>query len=128
MKSHAFFFGLVIAMRTVAIPVTNQDLESRSGINYISRPGYYPTFFDPFTGYPGTLPSGSNWIFDLGTLYPGGAERWGNNEYETYTSDPSNIHVTAQFTLAITPRLTTTGWTSARIETQRSDFKAKEGG
>ena len=128
MKSLAFVLGLVGAVKAVAIPENNQGVHMRSGSDYISRPGFYPTFFDSFTGYPGTLPSSSNWIIDLGTSYPGGAERWGNNEYETYTSDTSNLQVTSQSTLAITPRLTAAGWTSARIETQRSDFMAKEGG
>ena len=127
MKLLALGLGLVVAVHAITIP-ENQNRQSRSGINYISRSGYYPTFFDSFTGYPGTLPSSGNWIIDLGTSYPGGAERWGNNEYETYTSDTSNIHLTSQSTLVITPRLTATGWTSARIETLRSDFKAKAGG
>ncbi|KAH8592283.1 concanavalin A-like lectin/glucanase domain-containing protein [Bisporella sp. PMI_857] len=91
--------------------------------------GYKPTFFDSFRGEPGSLPSSSNWIFDLGTQYPGGAERWGNNEFETYTDSTSNVHITKANTLAITPRKDSKGaWTSARLETQRSDFVAAKGG
>lgn len=128
MKSLTFVLGLIVAARAVAIPEHNQNLHLRSAINSISKPGYYPAFFDSFTGYPGTLPSSSNWIIDLGTSYPGGAEKWGNNEYETYTSSTSNIHLTSASTLAITPQLTPSGWTSGRIETQRSDFVARPGG
>ncbi|KAH7360737.1 concanavalin A-like lectin/glucanase domain-containing protein [Rhexocercosporidium sp. MPI-PUGE-AT-0058] len=98
-------------------------------INTFSKPGFKQTFLDTFTGIPGTIPSSRNWIFDLGTSYPGGAPRWGNNEFETYTKDPSNIHITPQGTLAIIPQLSKKGeWTSSRIETQRSDFVAAKGG
>ena len=92
-----------------------------------NKSGYIPTFFDAFVGQPGSLPSSYNWIFDVGTQYPGGAARWGNNEYETYTTSPSNIQITQNQTLTITPRLASGTWTSARIETQRDDFVALPG-
>lgn len=95
----------------------------------ISRPGYYLTFFDSFTGNPDTLPSSNKWIIDLGTSYPGGAARWGNDEYETYTDSTANIHLTNASTLLITPLLSAAAtWTSGRIETQRCDFAAGQGG
>ncbi|KAF7592474.1 hypothetical protein BBP40_000209 [Aspergillus hancockii] len=77
------------------------------------------------------LPSSEHWIFDLGTKYPvdDAAPHWGNNEAEVYTNSPANVHVTSSSTLAITPRLSSNGtWTSARIETRRSDFAATPGG
>jgi beta-glucanase (GH16 family) len=127
MLSLVFIVCLLASAKAAVLPQENEILQPRT--NSISRPGYYPMFYDSFTGYPGTLPSSSNWIFDLGTSYPGGAPQWGNNEYETYTSDPSNIHITSQSTLAITPCLSTSGkWTSARIETRRSDFRVEAGG
>ena len=91
-------------------------------------PGYSLTFLDTFTGSKFTLPSSENWIIDAGTQYPGGAPRWGNNEFEIYTNSTWNIHINADNQLAIIPRLVDGVWTSGRIESQRSDFQAKEGG
>ncbi|KAH8692020.1 concanavalin A-like lectin/glucanase domain-containing protein [Talaromyces proteolyticus] len=99
--------------------------------DFLGHRGYELTWFDDFFWFPGTdgLPSSTNWIFDLGTSYPGGAEGWGNNEAELYTNSPNNVHITQSSTLAITPRLSSNGtWTSARIETARSDFAASAGG
>lgn len=93
---------------------------------------YQLTWHDEFEyhRYP-SLPSSENWVFDLGTQYPtvDAPPNWGNNEAEIYTNSPANVHVTPFGTLAITPRLSSNGsWTSARIETRRSDFAATAGG
>ncbi|KAE9371585.1 glycoside hydrolase family 16 protein [Stipitochalara longipes BDJ] len=85
-------------------------------------------FLDNFSGSAGTLPSSTNWLFDLGTSYPGGPAQWGNSESEKYTNSITNIQITNQNTLTITPRLSHGVWTSARIETVRSDFAANAGG
>ncbi len=106
-----------------------RPLELRSNTDVPSKPGFTKTFLDTFSGEPKSLPSSSNWIFDIGTQYPGGSPNWGNNEWETYTDSTSNIHINTDNQLAIIPRLASDGtWTSARIETQRSDFQALEGG
>jgi hypothetical protein len=34
------------------------------------KPGFTNTFYDSFSGSAGSLPSASNWIFDMGTSYP----------------------------------------------------------
>ncbi|KAF2850207.1 glycoside hydrolase family 16 protein [Plenodomus tracheiphilus IPT5] len=109
------------------------DLESlaESAVGFVPRRGYKLTWADEFWQIPGSqLPSDTNWLFDLGTSYPGGAEKWGNNETETYTNSPSNVHITKANTLAITPRKSKHDgtWTSARLETQRTDFLAAPGG
>lgn len=122
MKSLAFILGLVVAVHSVLTPKENEILHPRSATDWSL------TFLDTFNGNPGTLPSSNNWIFDYGNSYPDGAAQWGNNEYESYTSDTSNIQITSHSTLLITPRLSGSKWTSARIETQRSDFQAKAGG
>ncbi|KAE8394431.1 concanavalin A-like lectin/glucanase domain-containing protein [Aspergillus alliaceus] len=91
--------------------------------------GYQLTWNDEFDYTLGShLPASENWIIDLGTSYPDGAPRWGNNEAQRYTSAPSNIRVTPFNTLLITPRVRNNTWTSGRIETQRSDFAATPGG
>ncbi|KAH9222718.1 concanavalin A-like lectin/glucanase domain-containing protein [Leptodontidium sp. 2 PMI_412] len=111
------------------IPTRSEPLLNTAELKALVKPGFVQTFIDTFNGIPGTLPSSSNWLFDLGTSYPGGAERWGNNEEEIYTSSTSNVHITKQQSLAIVPQLSKKGqWTSARLETQRTDFVAAEGG
>ncbi|KAF7596095.1 hypothetical protein BBP40_003357 [Aspergillus hancockii] len=89
---------------------------------------YQLAWNDEFNYTPGShLPSPEKWIVDLGTSYPDGAPRWGNNEAQTYTSSPANIQVTSSNTLTITPRLWNDTWTSGRIETRRSNFAAMQG-
>jgi beta-glucanase (GH16 family) len=91
--------------------------------------GWTQVWADDFTGAANTLPSSSNWIFDLGTSYPGGPAQWGTGEIQTYTNSTSNISQDGAGNLRITPIRGSNGqWTSARIETQRSNFKAPAGG
>ncbi|KAB8213116.1 concanavalin A-like lectin/glucanase domain-containing protein [Aspergillus novoparasiticus] len=91
---------------------------------------YQLTWHDEFNHRPAChLPASERWIADIGHSYPGGAPAWGNNETQKYTTSPANIRVTPSGTLTLTPRLSSNGsWTSARIETQRSDFAATPGG
>ncbi|KAL4967391.1 glycoside hydrolase family 16 protein [Aspergillus stella-maris] len=113
-----------------------------SGTNPIpgSSPGsdYILTWADEFDAPQSTydeytsssLPSSEHWRLLTGTSYPSGAPAWGNNELQSYTTDTSNIHITSESTLLITPRYSdsTSQWTSGRIETSRTDFAASEGG
>lgn len=92
-------------------------------------PGWQLVWSDDFDGAGGTLPSDSNWIFDTGTSYPGGPANWGTGEIQTYTANPANVSRDGNGNLRITPiRGTSGGWTSARIETRRADFKPPAGG
>jgi beta-glucanase (GH16 family) len=90
--------------------------------------GWNLAFVDDFAGPAGSLPSGSNWQFDLGHSYPGGPGNWGTGEIQNYTNSPNNVSLDGAGNLRITPQRDGGGWTSARIETQRSDFKAPDGG
>ncbi|MCC5034308.1 family 16 glycosylhydrolase [Streptomyces sp. WAC 00631] len=82
-----------------------------------------------FDGPAGALPPSSDWIIDTGTSYPGGPANWGTGETQTYTNDPANVSQDGQGNLRITPLKDGSGqWTSARIETRRTDFAAPEGG
>lgn len=91
--------------------------------------GWSLTFSDDFTGAAGTLPSGQNWIIDTGHSYPGGPSNWGTGEIQRYTADPANVSQDGAGNLRITPLRDAAGnWTSARIETQRTDFKPVQGG
>ena len=83
--------------------------------------------FDSCTA--GTSPSGANWLFDLGTSYPGGAPNWGTGEVESMTNSTANVSQDGAGHLRITPLRAANGsWTSARIETQRNDFQPPAGG
>ncbi|MCK2239532.1 MULTISPECIES: discoidin domain-containing protein [unclassified Crossiella] len=92
-------------------------------------PGWTQIWADDFTGPAGSLPSGNNWIFDLGHSYPGGPANWGTGEIAAHTGNPANVSVDGGGNLRITPLRDGSGnWTSARIETRRGDFKAPAGG
>ncbi|PMD62467.1 glycoside hydrolase family 16 protein [Hyaloscypha bicolor E] len=57
-----------------------------------------------------------------------GPAKWGNSEFETYTNSNTDIRITKDHTLTITPCLSRGVWTSSRIETQQSDFAASADG
>ncbi|MFG1950278.1 carbohydrate-binding protein [Micromonospora sp. NPDC048830] len=91
--------------------------------------GWSLVWSDDFTGAANTLPSGANWIIDTGTSYPGGPPNWGTGEIQTYTNSTANVAHDGAGNLRITPlRNASGGWTSARIETVRSNFKPSSGG
>ncbi|MFC3501094.1 carbohydrate-binding protein [Micromonospora krabiensis] len=91
--------------------------------------GWSLVWSDDFTGAANTLPSSANWIIDTGTSYPGGPPNWGTGEIQTYTNNPANLSHDGAGNLRITPlRNSSGGWTSARIETVRSNFKPPSGG
>ncbi|PHH90863.1 hypothetical protein CDD83_2419 [Cordyceps sp. RAO-2017] len=87
-------------------------------------------FYDDFSSEePGSLPSRQRWKLDLGIAYPDGPEHWGTGEVQIYTDNRSNIAITNEGTLKITPiRLDNGTWTSARIETTpEGDFACQAG-
>ncbi|GAA0793914.1 hypothetical protein Sya03_31140 [Spirilliplanes yamanashiensis] len=91
--------------------------------------GWTQIWADDFDGAAGSLPSAENWIIDTGTSYPGGAPNWGTGEIQTYTNSTDNVGHDGAGNLMITPlRDGSGGWTSARIETTRTDFKPPAGG
>jgi len=91
--------------------------------------GFSTVWVDDFTGGSGSLPSSSNWIFDIGHSYPGGAGNWGTGEIAAHTNNPANVSQDGSGNLRITPLRDGNGnWTSARIETQRTDFQPPAGG
>jgi len=111
---------LLLAALGASLPAQdgNSSLARRSSIRIPT--GFNATLFeDDFSAQAaGALPAAAKWTVDLGTSYPGGPARWGNNEAQTYTADRANLAVSAQGVLTITPVLSAAGrWTSARIET-----------
>jgi beta-glucanase (GH16 family) len=84
---------------------------------------------DEFNGSAGQQPSTANWQYDLGHSYPGGPANWGTGEIAAHTNDPANIAFDGSGNLEITALRDGAGqWTSARIESVRSDFKPPAGG
>ncbi|HEY3511001.1 glycoside hydrolase family 16 protein [Kribbella sp. NPDC051137] len=91
--------------------------------------GWSTMWSDDFNGPSGSLPSGTNWIIDTGHGYPGGPGNWGTGEIQNYTNSTNNLSLDGSGNLRITPRRDAAGnWTSARIESQRADFKPPAGG
>jgi len=91
--------------------------------------GFGTVWVDDFAGSAGSLPSSANWIFDIGHSYPGGAPNWGTGEIAYHTNNPANVSLDGAGNLRITPLRDGAGnWTSARIETQRTDFQPPPGG
>lgn len=124
--------GLVIA--GLAVPssaVPSSAGSESSGVSSVPDPelGWELAWSDDFDGAAGQPPSAENWMIDLGHGYPGGPANWGTGEIQNYTGSPDNLSLDGEGNLRITPlRDGSAGWTSARIETHRSDFKAPEGG
>ncbi|WP_438862116.1 carbohydrate-binding protein [Paractinoplanes aksuensis] len=86
-------------------------------------------FSDDFTGSAGTGLNRSNWLYDIGHGYPGGASNWGTGEIEYMTDSTNNVYQDGRGNLVIKPLRDSAGnWTSGRVETQRTDFAAPTGG
>jgi beta-glucanase (GH16 family) len=91
--------------------------------------GWTTVFSEDFSGASGTGLNTANWLYDVGTGYPGGAANWGTGEIETMTSSTANVYHDGAGHLAIKPIRDAAGnWTSGRIETQRTDLAAPPGG
>ena len=101
-----------------------------AGATVPSAPSGFTTIWsDDFNGGAGAGVNTSNWQYATGTGYPGGASNWGTGEVETMTSSTANASTDGAGRLAITPLRASNGsWTSARLETARTDFAAPAGG
>jgi hypothetical protein len=53
--------------------------------------GWTQVFLDDFDGAAGSGVDTSNWQYDTGTSYPGGAANWGTGEVESMTRSTSNV-------------------------------------
>jgi beta-glucanase (GH16 family) len=86
------------------------------GKNTSPSPSPLPTttaWSDEFDGADNSLPDSSKWTYDLGHN-----NGWGNQELETYTNLPENVHLDGQGHLVIHVASTPAGYTSARLKTQ----------
>jgi beta-glucanase (GH16 family) len=105
-------------------------LPAGTGAHPSSQATFTQIWNDEFDGTGGV--NSANWLYDLGTGYPGSAPNWGTGEIETMTNSTSNVFRDGSGHLVIRALHTgtnpTTGWTSGRIETQRNDFQPPAGG
>ncbi|MEU5274211.1 glycoside hydrolase family 16 protein [Streptomyces hygroscopicus] len=86
-------------------------------------------FRDDFDGAAGTGLNKDDWLYDIGTGYPGGAANWGTGEIESVTDSTDNVYQDGEGHMVIKPIRDASGkWTSGRVETQRTDFEAPAGG
>jgi beta-glucanase (GH16 family) len=76
---------------------------------------------DEFDGPANALPDSAKWTYDLGNN--GG---WGNQELETYTNVPQNVHLDGNGHLIVHVERSGSSYTSARIKTQGT-FSAQYG-
>jgi beta-glucanase (GH16 family) len=83
--------------------------------------GFTTVFSDNFGGPAGSAPSSQNWFYDIGTGF-------GNNEVQHTTNSTSNTYLDGQGDLVLQANQSNGSWTSAQIETVRSDFAAPAGG
>ncbi|GIJ49474.1 endo-1,3-beta-glucanase [Virgisporangium aliadipatigenens] len=91
--------------------------------------GWTSVWTDDFVGSANTLPDSANWIIDTGHNYPGGPANWGTGEIQNYTNSTQNVAKDGNGNLRITALRDGSGnWTSARIETQRTNFRPPAGG
>lgn len=91
--------------------------------------GWTEVWSDQFDGPAGQRLDPANWIPQIGTSYPGGAPNWGTGEVETDTDNPANASTDGAGHAAIRAVREADGhWTSARLETVRTDFRPPPGG
>ncbi|HTF08886.1 MAG TPA: carbohydrate-binding protein [Asanoa sp.] len=121
---------VLLSIATVIISVAAVATAVTANASVPATPsGWSLAWSDDFNGSANSLPSSANWIIDTGTAYPGGPAQWGTGEIQTYTNSASNVSLDGSGNLRITPIRNGSGqWTSARIETTRSNFKAPAGG
>ncbi|PFH61606.1 hypothetical protein XA68_16867 [Ophiocordyceps unilateralis] len=125
------FFSLLCHVHTARQTSSETVATSREDDSSVIAEGFSRClFYDDFSGPSvGSLPSTAKWTTVRGTSYPEGPANWGTGEVQTYTQDESNIQVTDDSTLLITPTRQADGtWTSSRIETTADwDFGCQPG-
>lgn len=132
-------FDLVVTYEGQEYPLTVEiaDDDPMEEI-LISSTGFYTSNVHPSMqlvwsdDFSGTQLNMNYWTYELGNGCSVGVCGWGNNELESYTSDPANIFV-ANGTVTIKALNNAGSYTSARIKTQgkvnvqygRIDVRAK---
>src|SRR5689334_22471034 len=97
--------AIVAAVGTLGLVAAAATMTTQSASASAPTPpsGWNQVFLDDFNGSAGTGVNTSNWQYDTGTSYPGGAANWGTGEVETMTSSTSNVALDDNGNLRITP-------------------------
>src|SRR4051794_3054241 len=120
---------LAVATATITVAATAVFTMQADAAVPGAPSGMTTVFSDDFTGAAGSGLNTANWLYDIGTSYPGGAANWGTGEVETMTNSTANVYQDGGGNLVIKPIRSSSGqWTSGRVETQRTDFAAPAGG
>ncbi len=125
-KRRSMQVAALLSICALLISVTSFELFSKTSTARAAT--WTETWSDEFSGTSGTAPSSTNWLYDTGTSYPGGAANWGTAEVESNTSSTSNVYLDGSGHLAIKPIDSNGSWTSGRIETHSTSFAAPAGG
>jgi beta-glucanase (GH16 family) len=119
---------VVATLALVALPVPGGTPAAFASAPPVPS-GWTRVFLDDFNGGANTGVNTGDWLYDIGTSYPGGAANWGTGEVESMTNSTQNVYQDGAGHLVIKPIRNGSGqWTSGRIETQRTDFAAPAGG
>jgi beta-glucanase (GH16 family) len=123
------WLAVLLGALALVIPLASSGLRAPATATVPVPAGWTTVFSDDFTGSAGSALNSTNWRYDLGTSYPGGAANWGTGEVESNTNSTANVYQDGAGHLAIKPIRDSAGnWTSGRVETQRTDFAAPVGG
>src|SRR5690348_11795970 len=126
--AHWFVLASAVAVAVPAVLLAGAGGAANAAVP-AAPAGWTTVFSDDFSGSAGSGVNTANWLYDIGTGYPGGASNWGTGEVESMTNSTANVYHDGAGHLAIKPiRNGTGGWTSGRIETQRNDFQPPAGG
>ena len=119
--------AVLVAAVLITAAACGDDASSTGTPN--AAAGWTTVWSDGFDGPAGSPVDSKNWLHSTGTGYQGGAANWGTGEVEVMTDKIENSHLDGQGRLAITPIREASGrWTSARLETRRTDFQPPAGG
>lgn len=95
MPSVFFFFRATLILVLAAL-TTARTIRPSPSNSTLFKPGYSLKWEDNFTGAPGSLPDKNKW-------WLGSTDHW-NEEWQTYTADPRNMHISkSSGTLQIIP-------------------------
>jgi len=125
---------LLLCITSVLAMVSWSSQSEASQDSLRDEPAWTLVWSDEFNGAAGIGVDAQNWLYDIGTGYgcAGCPSNWGTGEIETMTGNTDNVYQDGVGHLAIKPTHVGTdplaGWTSGRIETQRTDFAPPTGG
>ena len=112
--------GVFLMVELAGTASSSDGLRARPAVD----PAWGLVWSDEFNG-TGRVNT-STWIYDIGTSYPSGPSNWGTHEVEVMTDSTNNVFQSGgnlNIRALHAGTIPTTGWTSGRIETARTDFQ-----